>query len=124
MNRYKKLILIVSGVATLGLCSTSMGFAADAPNGVVLNEACAKNTAFAAADGAYYDWIELYNPTGQAVDLSGYGLTDDPTKLGQYVFPAGTTLEAGGRLLVFCDAKAVAPAGQLMAPFGLSRRGH
>lgn len=123
MNRYKKMILVLGGVTVLGLCCTPMGFAADAPNGVVLNEACAKNTAFAAADGAYYDWIELYNSTGQRVDLSGYGLTDDPVKPGQYVFPTGTILEAGGRMLVFCDAKAVAPAGQLMAPFGLSKDG-
>lgn len=30
MNRYKKMILVLGGVTVLGLCCTSMGFAADA----------------------------------------------------------------------------------------------
>lgn len=123
MNRCKKLILTVCSAAAVGLCSTAVSFAGDTADSVVLNEACASNTAFAAGDGGYYDWIELYNPTGEAVDLSGYGLTDDSTIPDRYVFPEGTVLESGKRLLVFCDAKSSAPAGQLMAPFGLSKNG-
>lgn len=92
-------------------------------NGVVINEICAKNTTFAAADGSYYDWIELYNNSAVRVDLSGYGLSDKESKPYKYIIPDGTTIESGGRLLIFCDSKAETPAGQLMAAFGLSTSG-
>lgn len=41
------------------------------------------------------DWVELYNPTAAAVDISGWGLKDnDDTRT--FRFPAGTTIPAGG----------------------------
>jgi hypothetical protein len=41
------------------------------------------------------DWIELYNPSASAIDLSGYILKDnDDTH--NYALPAGTSIAAGG----------------------------
>lgn len=46
---------------------------------VYISEMLGNNQSTAkAADGEYYDWIELHNQSGQAVDLSGYGLSDNP----------------------------------------------
>lgn len=47
------------------------------------------------------EWVEIYNPTGSAVDISGWYLTDDPDYLagggeGSYQFPAGSTLPSLG----------------------------
>ncbi len=44
-----------------------------------------------------HEWLELYNPTGQAADLSGWSLQNDR---GQWSFPPGTTLGAGSTLTV------------------------
>ncbi len=54
-----------------------------------------------------WDWIEIHNPTGSAIDLAGYHLTDDDGDLAQWTFPddeaALTTLPAGGYLLVYAS---------------------
>jgi hypothetical protein len=68
---------------TPGLANTTQGFAELtgamqlSNRGVWINEAAALSatlTTKGKTDGA--DWIELYNGSGQAVDLSGYGLSD------------------------------------------------
>lgn len=46
------------------------------------------------------DWIELYNAGTAAVDLSGWGVRDNDTTHTIYKLPAGTTIAAGGYLLV------------------------
>src|SRR5689334_8036365 len=46
------------------------------------------------ADGDYSPWIEIYNPTTNNVNLSGWALTTDPTNLMQWRFPQVTLLDA------------------------------
>ena len=48
------------------------------------------------------DWIEIHNASNAAVDLAGWHLTDTPTNLVRWTFPA-TTLPAGGFLLVYAS---------------------
>ena len=62
------------------------------------------------ADGDYSDWIEIHNPTAAPVNLNGWSLTDDATKLGKWHFPA-VTLAAGGYLTVFASGKNRSVAG-------------
>lgn len=50
------------------------------------------------------DWIELYNASGEAVNLNGWSLTDDPQKLKKWVFPE-VKIGAGEYLLVFASGK-------------------
>ena len=51
------------------------------------------------------DWIELHNWGATDANLSGWMLTDDPLRPDRWTFPAGTTLRAGARLLVFASGK-------------------
>ncbi|MCP4885885.1 MAG: lamin tail domain-containing protein, partial [Planctomycetaceae bacterium] len=51
-------------------------------------------------DGDSSDWIEILNPTGSAIDLSGMALTDDASQPQKWTFPAGVTLPAGEFLVV------------------------
>jgi len=55
------------------------------------------------------EWIELYNPTAQAVDLSGW-YVGDAVNAGDYErlyrFPAGASIPAGGTLVIARQAAA------------------
>ena len=118
----------------LGLLLTLAATAAEdspaAPAGPVINEFLAGNgsrTPLGAgdvldADGDSSDWIELYNPTPEAVNLGGWYLTDDPDELTQWRFPAGTRIAANGYLLVFASGKN-RTSGQLHTNFRLGAEG-
>src|SRR5439155_246741 len=76
----------------------------------------------------FVDWIELFNDSTSAVDLSGWWLTDERDTPGKWHFPAGTSLSAGGYLLILCDDRDEAnppngPATYLHANFSLSSDG-
>jgi len=74
-------------------------------------------------DGDTPDWLEVHNPDGAAIDLSGYYLTDDPGALTKWAFPS-TNLPAGGHLVVFASDKDRALSGsELHANFKLSSSG-
>lgn len=49
------------------------------------------------------DSVELYNPTAEPADISGWYLTDDPTTPAKYRIPNGTVIPPGGRV-VFDEA--------------------
>ena len=56
-------------------------------------------------NGESSDWIELYNPTGTAVDLEGWSLTDDASDPSMWSFPKGATIGKGQYLIVFASKK-------------------
>ncbi len=94
---------------------------AQATGEVILNEILADNRSAAVNGGGHPDYVELYNATSATVNLAGWNLTDDilvPTK---FTFPAGTTIPAGGRLIVWCDNDFAAPG--LHAGFKISAAG-
>ena len=70
------------------------------------------------------DWVELYNDSAADIDLSGFGLSNDPHKPREWQFPEGTTIPAGGYLLVALAGKDAdpekIPAGRIAADFALS----
>ena len=92
---------------------------------LVINEVCASNKkSWSDADGREPDWLELYNGSGEAVDISGYGLADGKKNLFKYVFPEGTVIPAGGYLMVCCDdGLASTDASEHHVPFKLSASG-
>ncbi len=70
--------------------------------------------------GAYSDWIELYNPGSQTINLTGYTLSDSEAT---WTFPQGT-IGANGYLLIWAsDKNKVARDGQLHTSFKLSSSG-
>ena len=50
----------------------------------------------------YYDYIEIYNMSGQAVNLKGYGLSDNIKKPRKWQFP-DITIENNSYLIIYCD---------------------
>jgi hypothetical protein len=76
------------------------------PLRLYINEWMAANAGFIGdpVDGDFDDWFELYNPNDNAVDLSGFSLSDrlnDPTA--RWNIPAGRSIAAHGYLLVWAD---------------------
>ncbi|MCL4179237.1 MAG: lamin tail domain-containing protein [Verrucomicrobia bacterium] len=76
---------------------------------VVINEILAANQSTISNDGNFPDYVELINLSSQPVELSGLSLTDDPANPRAFVFPAGVSLAANARLLVWCDALSSSP---------------
>ncbi len=94
--------------------------ATDTRYGVRINEYVTRNKAsLYDSEGDYGDWVELYNFSDKAIDLSAWSLTDEETDPKRWQFPSGTVLPAGGYLVVFCDGKDYTDGSQLHTSFGL-----
>ena len=66
------------------------------------------------------DWIELYNPSGVPLDLSGFSITDDLSEPALHVLE-GVALPARGYLLLYADGQP--ELGPRHLPFKLSAGG-
>jgi hypothetical protein len=72
---------------------------------ISINEVMASNsTVQADEDGDFEDWIELYNYGSVAINLEGYGLSDDFDDLFQWIFPP-VIIEPGHFLLLWASGK-------------------
>lgn len=93
---------------------------------VYINEVMPHNSNSGITDenGEGDDWIELYSPGSDAVDLSGWYITNDALNLTQYQFPLGggqAVIVPGGFLLVWADDQSF--QGDLHANFLLNDGG-
>ena len=92
----KLLAFLLAGLVVaviLGLCLSGNRYGTvDKATNLVISEICSKNeTIIADNDGAYRDYIELYNG-GKDINLQGYCLTDGKTTgkpFGDMVIPSG-----------------------------------
>jgi hypothetical protein len=75
--------------------TSSPGFCNWTPATVVINELLA-NPAWPMEDA-----VELHNPTANPVNVGGWWLTDDLSKRRKFQLPAGTTVPAGGYLVLY-----------------------
>lgn len=94
------------------------------PGSVELSEAMSSNVmVFPDEDGNFYDYIELHNVTDADVDLAGYFLSDDVTRLMKWQLPK-VTLPAHGFLAVHCSGlERIRDPAHLHAGFKLSSEG-
>jgi len=71
-----------------------------------INEVLADNETAVEAGGLYPDAIELYYdaaPGSPALDLEGYGLTDNRDVPGKFVFPTDAKIQPGKHLVLYAD---------------------
>jgi hypothetical protein len=72
---------------------------------VLINEIMSSNTAtITDEDGDYSDWIELFNPNMDSVNLTGYGLSDDLSIPFKWVIP-NVNVPPQNHLLIFASDK-------------------
>ena len=70
---------------------------------ILVSEVMASNGVY--VNGEAYDWVELHNTGKKAVDLSGYYLSDSKKNPTKWAFPKGTSVKAGGYILVYCTGE-------------------
>ncbi len=101
LRRAYLLGLIGSG-ATSPPAATSTATLTSAPGVLMIHEVLANGAGLP-------DTIELHNSGGTAIDLTGKSLSDDVLVKAKYVFPNGTSIAAGGYLVVSADSDLAAP---------------
>ena len=90
------------------------------PSGGVVDWAQA---AHPGGEGDFSDWIELHNQGAEAVDLSGWHLSDDRDQPYLWPFPDNITIGSEEYLVVLADRKTELAGDYLHANFGLSQDG-
>lgn len=89
---------------------------------VVINEVSCSNRGNATDGfGETEDWAELYNTGASQVDLSGYYLSDRSTNLLKWQVPAGVTINAGERIMVYFSSRNTINGTELHPSFKLSQ---
>ena len=91
---------------------------------LVINEIVTSNiTSNTDEDGTPQDWIELFNKGTVAINLSGFGLSDDVAVLNKWVFP-NVTIGAGQYLLIWAsDKNRSVPGNPLHTNYKISSSG-
>jgi len=74
-------------------CAAGVGVAQPVSPGLHINEVESNG-------GTPGDWFELFNSGASTVDVSGWKMKDNDDTHAFYVFPAGTSIPAGGYLVV------------------------
>lgn len=92
---------------TAGQARTDEIFRAYNPTGVIISEVMASNDSYPlGATGETCDFVELYNSSSTAVDLSNYGLSDNVKRPRRWQFPQGTVIQPGQYMIVYLDGRA------------------
>lgn len=116
----------ISTMYTPGMANTEENYRAltdttpVSDSSLVINEVMADNASYLPDEnGAYHDWIELYNAGSSDIDLSGYMLSDDSTDPDKWIFPQ-VTLGAGEYLTVYASELEDTSGSSLHANFRIS----
>ena len=90
---------------------------------VILSEVMSSNDRVT-VNGVNKDWVEIYNSGSEAIDLSGWGLSDNINWPRKWRFPQGTTIWPGEYRLISLDGQDKVDAqGGLHASIKLTRTG-
>ncbi len=121
-QRSLALLLMVACAVALVIYLTRCGGStsiSSAVSTVRINEVMSSNKGSVPDEtGDFPDWVEIHNNTDAAVDISGFGLSDDLLSAAKWTFPSNTVVEANGFVVVFCSGDAT--RGSMHTPFRLS----
>nr|MCR5566609.1 CotH kinase family protein [Clostridiales bacterium] len=120
-----KRFMIMAAVLLLAAIIWNVSAAEEALHPVIMiSEVMASNDSVATYPKAEYtDWVEIFNSGDAAVDLGGWGLSDNPEKPLKWQFPDGTTIRPGEYRVVLCDKNAEKSRdAELHASFTIGRK--
>jgi hypothetical protein len=87
---------------------------------IVINEVLADNVTRAETDGTTPDWVELYNPTPNSINLVDMSISDDLEDPRRYVFPS-FVIPSGGYFVIRFEPDE--PVSSTNVGFGLKASG-
>lgn len=90
-SQYTLLVLLLAATSSL-------------PAQVRINEAVSSNSRYSDEDGDTPDWLELHNPGSQAMDLTGYTLSDKANNPGKWPIP-GLRISPNGYAFFWASGK-------------------
>jgi hypothetical protein len=124
MQTINRIILDLTLAAVVFFAAALSPAKGQEPGAIVINEFLASNTTSILDPdyNQYADWIELYNPGATAIDLGNCCLTDNLAHPKRWAFPSGTSIKAGGFLLIWADGMDTANDG-LHTNFKLDKAG-
>lgn len=71
--------------------------------------------------GRYEDWVEIYNESDVAIDLSGYALSDKESKPRKWVFPDGIDIQPDSYMVIYCSGRDTYHAHEYHTNFKLTQ---
>ena len=91
---------------------------------ILIMEIVSKNETSLTAEGCdgCTEWVELFNPNGETVSLTGFTLTDDLSEAEKHNFPEAE-IGPGQYLIVCCGRKGCTAEGHVRVDVGLSAQG-
>ena len=97
-------------------------FALKSSSQVLINEYSAANyAAYTDNYGEYEDWVELYNPTANPIDLNGWFLTDKTANPTKWSFSSSLIIPANGTVIVFCSGRDEIVGGNAHSNFKITQ---
>lgn len=70
---------------------------------VLISEVAPASSTLADEEGAFEDWVELYNPTATQLSLDGYTVADDRDDASPWALPDGLAVPPFGFLVLWAD---------------------
>ena len=111
--------LIKTSKALIIFALSIISFNSDAQ--VIINEySCSNMSGYTDNFGEREDWVELYNTTGAAIDLTGYYLSDKASDLLKWPIPSGS-IPANGFKMVIASKRDVVNGAELHPNFNLKQ---
>jgi gliding motility-associated-like protein len=89
---------------------------------VLINEYSAANyDTYTDNYGEYEDWVELYNPTATAIDISGWYLSDKVNNPTKWVVPSSFIVPANGTVIIYCSGRDELVGGNAHSNFKITQ---
>ena len=117
-----------AAAVSLGFANTQAGqesyLLAQQSKGLLISEVMTSNYSYLRGPyGAACDWLELYNAGSEAIDLSGYSITDNAKYPDEYKLPQRTLAPGQYCVIILTSDPAKARAGYDVISMELSSRG-
>ena len=112
---------VAFGMSLAAMVSETNVTVISSASSIVLNEVLASNRTRTNLAGLTSDYIEIYNAATNAVDISGYSLTDDANQPRRWVFAPGTVVPALDHFVIYSEASL--PPSSTNTGFNLAANG-
>lgn len=101
----KYILLFTILIILMFFISNSGTGAEKTSSSIIISELMTSNkTTIADEDGKYWDWIEISNMGTDAIELQGWGLSDDLSEPFKWTFPQ-LTIDPGQYIIIFASGK-------------------